>query len=909
MRTPGPSICNLSKRLERPTSRFPPESIRGTLILLLLVVLVPVLLTQVWIYNDWLETRRATELQANLELARAVADGFGAYMEGVLRQELAIGIALTASPPPPANTVNRLLAESVQQYPALRNLGWVDLRGRVIASSAPEMVSVEIGDRPYFQEIISGQGWAVSDLLLARVEGDPVFTISRGVRDQNGSLLGVVVATIDPKYFGKTFDVERAGQGSISIFDRQGRRVYRYPEAELSWEQRDPTYTLPVVSRALAGEEVNDILPWTPAGDRRIMAITPIPDIGWAASAGRAEAEAMAPVLQDILPQSVLSLLVTALAFTVAIVISRRIIGPVHRLREHAYAIGRGDFAGSVKVAGPAELEQLADAFNRMGEEIHRQQKVLRESEERYRTLVESVDDCIYVKDAQGHYLLVNSAMARRIGRPAQEIIGRTTLDIYPPEVARVTMEMDSFVFDKGETIRVEREEDTPYGHAVFDARKVPLTNDAGEVIGLVAVSRDITERKQMEDTLRSARDELEARVRERTAELARANQELKGEVAQRQETEQALRQASAYNRSLIEASLDPLVTINAEGKITDVNLAGEKVTGRSRGEIIGADFSDYFVEPEVARAGYQQVFRDGSVQDYALEIRHRDGHTTPVLYNASLYRDEAGEVIGVFAAARDISAQKRAEAEIRKLNDDLERRVVERTAELAAANKELEAFSYSVSHDLRAPLRGIDGFSQALLEDYSDRLDEQGKDHLRRVRTATLRMAKLIDDLLTLSRLTRSEMHRELVDLTVLAQAIATELQKPQPEREATFIIAQGVRVYADAQLMRAVLENLLGNAWKFTSQHPRATIEFGISKRDGERAYYVRDDGAGFDMAYADKLFVPFQRLHAANEFAGTGVGLATVQRVVRRHGGQVWAEGAVGKGATFFFTLGPA
>jgi len=231
---------------------------------------------------------------------------------------------------------------------------------------------------------------------------------------------------------------------------------------------------------------------------------------------------------------------------------------------------------------------------------------------------------------------------------------------------------------------------------------------------------------------------------------------------------------------------------------------------------------------------------------------------------------------------------------------------VVERTIQLEAANRELEAFSYSVSHDLRAPLRGIDGFSQALLEDYADTLDDQGRDYLRRVRSATQRMAGLIDDLLNLSRITRGELRREAVDLSAQARSVAEQLRQAQPERQVEFHIADGLTAEGDPRLLRIALENLLGNAWKFTGKTDPAVIEFGLRRERGEAIYFVRDNGAGFDMAYAGKLFGAFQRLHDVREFEGTGIGLATVQRIIRRHGGRVWAEGESGHGATFHFTL---
>ncbi len=248
------------------------------------------------------------------------------------------------------------------------------------------------------------------------------------------------------------------------------------------------------------------------------------------------------------------------------------------------------------------------------------------------------------------------------------------------------------------------------------------------------------------------------------------------------------------------------------------------------------------------------------------------------------------------------VSARERAEESIRQLNSDLQKQ----SDQLQAANKELEAFSYSVSHDLRAPLRSIDGFSQALQEDYADKLDSEGKDHLQRVRASTQRMGQLIDDMLNLSRVTRGEMRCEPIDLTSMAWAIAADLQATAPEREVEFFITEGVAAEGDARLVRILLQNLLNNAWKYTSKHPRARIEFGFAQNNGDSAYFVRDDGAGFDMAYADKLFGAFQRLHGATEFSGTGIGLATVQRIVHRHGGRVWAEGKIDQGATFYFSL---
>lgn len=267
--------------------------------------------------------------------------------------------------------------------------------------------------------------------------------------------------------------------------------------------------------------------------------------------------------------------------------------------------------------------------------------------------------------------------------------------------------------------------------------------------------------------------------------------------------------------------------------------------------------------------------------------------------------RTEALEVSNV-ELGRQVAERARAEQEVLRLNAELEDRVRDRTAQLEAANHELEAFSFSVSHDLRAPLRAVDGFSQALLEDFPDDVPEDAKRYLTRIRNSTLRMGQLIEDLLNLSRVSRGSLERSQVDVSELARLVANEVRLHDPDRAVDISIWEGMSVQADLRLLRTALENLIGNAWKFTSKTEHARIEVGVL-RDGERqVFFVRDNGAGFSMDYADKLFSPFQRLHSPSEYTGTGIGLATVQRIIFRHGGRIWADASVGKGAAFYFTL---
>jgi PAS domain S-box-containing protein len=267
---------------------------------------------------------------------------------------------------------------------------------------------------------------------------------------------------------------------------------------------------------------------------------------------------------------------------------------------------------------------------------------------------------------------------------------------------------------------------------------------------------------------------------------------------------------------------------------------------------------------------------------------------------------DDEGRPEGVSGFAQDITSRIERQEASRRNQIDLERRFAKRTAELQASNEELEAFSYSVSHDLRAPLRAVEGFADLLREDYGSQLDEMGQDYLTHIVQGTHRMSGLINDLIALAKMNQSELERQRVDLSQLAREIVSDLRMRDPQRDVTVVIAGNISAECDVGLMNAALENLIGNAWKFTGKIPDARIEFGSFARASSTVYFVRDNGAGFDMGHASRLFAAFQRFHHERDFTGTGIGLATVKRIIRRHGGQVWAESAPGQGATFYFTL---
>jgi PAS domain S-box-containing protein len=504
------------------------------------------------------------------------------------------------------------------------------------------------------------------------------------------------------------------------------------------------------------------------------------------------------------------------------------------------------------------EMERLQELTERK-----RTEEALRRSEGRFTRLSGSGLIGIITTDYRGNILEANDAFLNIVGYSAHEVLtgSITWAEMTPPEWRY----LDDRAVEQLKTVGIAPSWEKEY-----------LRKDGTRIPVLVGVAT------------------LEGRAEECVAFVL--------DLSERNKAEAAARESEARNTAVMEAALDAIVIMDHEGKIAELNPAAERTFGHARHEVVGKSLADVIVPPSLRgrhSAGLERYLKtaEGHVLGTRIEVPalRKDGTEFPAEVAVVRIRSEGPPIFTGYI--RDITERRQA------AEGQLLRRAKEAADE---ANTELEAFSYSVAHDLRAPLRAINGFSTALLDDWGDRLDEEAKGHLARISGAAERMAELIDALLALARLTRIEPRRETVDLTDVAIKVMEQLRAGDPARNVAFSAAEGLVAQGDSQLLRALFENLLGNAWKFTSRRNQATIEVGREDIDGVSTYYVRDDGVGFDMSHVGKIFAPFRRLHTTDEFEGSGIGLATVQRIVRRHGGRIWAEGVENRGATFRFTL---
>jgi len=560
----------------------------------------------------------------------------------------------------------------------------------------------------------------------------------------------------------------------------------------------------------------------------------------------------------------------------------------------HARIVPEFDIHGDVEtVLGIAhDISDLKRA-----ELSYREERAFRDS------IMSSLRIGITAVDLEGRQSYVNPSFCEMVGWSEEELEGAKPPFVYwpPEEMENITKAFQQVQSGENLTGSIELRFRRRNGER-FDALVLfsPLKESQGKVFGWIGSIGDITEQKKKDKEIQKLNRELEQYVIERTAELEAANKRL-------QETERKARLQLAELETIYDSApvglcvFDPQLTyLRINKRLAEINgLPAEDHIGRTPWEVIPelADQAEAFLR-QIIETGRPMLNVEISGETPAQPgvLRRWIEHWIPL-------SDTAGNLIGINVVAEEITERKKGEEEIKTLNEDLRRR----TVDLEMANKELEAFTYSVSHDLKAPLIVASGFCKRLLERYVEKLDDRGRHYLQRLQEACQQMDLLIEDLFKLSKVTISPIKSKLVDVSDLVKLIAAQLKETQPERKVKCLVEEGLTANGDSRLLRIALENLLGNAWKFSSKSKRATIEFGLAKRFGdEPTYFVRDNGCGFDMSMADKLFKPFQRLHPDEEFSGTGVGLATVHRIITRHGGRIWAESTIGKGATFFFTL---
>jgi PAS domain S-box-containing protein len=499
--------------------------------------------------------------------------------------------------------------------------------------------------------------------------------------------------------------------------------------------------------------------------------------------------------------------------------------------------------------------------------------------------ILESVPAMIFYKDKENHFVRTNKAFEDAMGLPKEKLQGQSLFDLYPREMAEAFWNDDKEVMTSRKSrYGIIEPMQTPLGTRILQTDKIPYFDESGDVIGVIGFAIDITERKRAEEALRRVNEELEQRVADRTAKL---------------------RASSHYSRSLLEASLDPLVTISPEGKVTDVNQATESVTGVPRAQLIGTDFARYFTEPQKAEAGYQKVLAEGQVRDYPLTIRHTSGRVTDVLYHATVYRNEAGAVRGVFAAARDITEHKRAEAELARYRDHLEELVKLRTAELARSNEDLEQFAYVASHDLQEPLRAVGGYVKLLQHRFPEKLDAKAREYIAGAADGAERMQRLIADLLAFSRVGTRGGAFAPADLNALLRDALNNLQTSITEAGAKVTSDPLPSLTVDATQIGQLFQNLIGNAIKFRSERA-PEIHVGACQEKEHWLFWVRDNGIGIEPQYAGRIFQIFQRLHSRKHYPGTGIGLAICKKIVERHGGEIRVESEPVQGSTFYFSI---
>lgn len=784
-----------------------------------------------------------------------------------------------------------LISSLIKQNPQISNIAMVDRAGQIWASALPLFRPTNVSDRRYFKNALATGKLSSGEFIIGRILNKPILNFGYPIKDSRGDITDIAIISLSLEKYNQLLKMKKMPPYTSLVLTDHGGTIL--------FDAGDPQYIgrrdkEEIFRRMAQGAERGTFEGVGITGIRRYFAYQQVrlgnEDTPYMYVRTGIPVETVTnKIRSELMVRGGVMLASMFFAIAVAAYISKKgLIDKVAELQNATRRVAGGDLTYRVAehVSG-GELGELGCAFDEMArrlsedkKERQRAEQALRDSERRFADLVTFLPDAMFALDRNGTVIAWNRKMEMMTGVPATDMIGRSRYDVGMSLHGEARDVLAGFILSRDEdaarrlypSIKFDNDYVFTEAHPTTDNNRWvwaiagPLFDSSGAITGAIEIVRDVTDRKNIEDELR--RSEIRYR---------------------------RLFQGSHAVMLLI----DPKTAC-----IVDANPAAAAYYGYSVSTLRGMPMDRInTLSPQKIATEMRRARSEGHGH-FFFQHRLASGEVHPVeAFSGSIEID--GKQL-LFSIIHDITERREAEEKLRAINEELEQRVGERTAQLEAANRELESFSYSVSHDLQAPLRHMTGYSRILLEEYRDTLDNEAAGYLDRIARAAAKMGSLIDALLQLSRVSRREMTICTINMTALAQEVINDLRQVERERSVQATIAEGLMAKGDPVLLRSVLENLLGNAWKYTRRTEKAEIDVGSEGINGTTTFYVRDNGVGFDMAYAGKIFGAFQRLHSDAEFEGTGIGLATVKRIINRHGGDIWAESELGKGTTVYFTL---
>ena len=868
---------------QRPAWRKLFQGIQGKLILILCILLIPTLLIQAYLYDSRFRIRRAEELQTNLEMARAAGKAFDAFVMDAVHTELAVGSAITASKTIIGDDQKPVLESFRADNLAIYSAFWIAPNGIIVASCLQQALGISVADRSYFKRITSGKPWAVSELLHGKITGRLCFVISRGIRNVQGQLMGIVAAVIEPDLLDAVLGIERRKGAAVSFIDGNGMLVYRYPRTYPSWEERNWLEKQPQIRKTLNGVEYAWVGKSFYEDQIHITGLVPIREIGWLAGADRREEDALAAIRASLLPQTIMFFLVTLTAFGAALAFSRKVSVSIGKLRDHAFALGKGESRDPVTLSGTAELDDLANAFDQMAKDIrNREQDLnraaaeLRQSDARFRSFFELSLDGIFSVNSEGRFLTANPAAQRISGYTEDELCTLNILDICAQEYRETTLAAFARGLATGRPNEMETALIRKDGRIVDVVVAGSPTMVSGKVEGIFCVVRDVTERKHAESAIQKTLNDL---------------------VNERQRLE-----------AIMEALPVGVAIWDASGRMLDINGAFQSIWGGPVPPIHSASDYSFFqawwadtgkpVQPE-EWASARAVLQGETILGQVIKISRFDGNSAYIMNSASPIRDAHGNIVGSAATIMDITERKWMEEELRSSRDALDLRVRERTAQLEKANEELRQTPSKLIEAQEEERKRLaselhDSIGQTLaalkfrIEYVLNILRKDKKEEALRV---TGEFVPILQRSIEETRAIYMGLRpRLLEDFGVVAALrwYRDELIKLYPERHIEIDVSvheNEVPKYLDIPIFR-IAQEALNNIAK----HSKAEwVDILLSKKAEGIELVVSDDGVGMDVA---------QILQSST---ARSLGLAGMRERVEMFGGSFEITASPGEGTT--------